>query len=62
VAPKKVDHFISLPQRVYHTHTENFYNISTVPKTLTKMFSFVPITEASRIRNSPIARSITRQT
>ena len=34
VAHKKVDHCL---QRVYHTHTENFYNISAVRKTLIKM-------------------------
>jgi len=26
-------------QCVHHTHTENFYNISTVPKTLIKIFT-----------------------
>jgi len=26
-------------EHVYHTHIENFYNISTVPKTLIKMFA-----------------------
>jgi len=34
-----VDHLISLPTTytVYHTETENFYNLSTVPETLIKL-------------------------
>ena len=40
VAHKEVDHFIPLPTTcIPHTLTENFYNISTVPKTLIKMFT-----------------------
>ena len=35
VVHKKVGHFISLPMCI--PNTENFYNISRVPKTLVKM-------------------------
>jgi len=45
-------------QPVYHIHTESFYNISEVSKTLIKMLCNVSITEASRFRNCPIARSV----
>jgi len=56
VAHKKVDHINLAPTTcIPHTHTENFYYISTVGETLSKllfnMSTFTAITEATRFRN-----------